>query len=87
MKNLIITTAATAALALGVGAISTNSAGATTTHPHQQRMPAGFHYRSVWYQIDDCGKHNAGQKKIIIWKGNGDMQSALFCPNGAVYPS
>ncbi|HWI69478.1 MAG TPA: hypothetical protein VNS88_14080 [Nitrospiraceae bacterium] len=72
-------------LALVAG--TSSSASASTTHHVQQRMPAGFHYRSVWYQIDDCGKHNAGQKKVMIWKGNGDMQSALFCPDGTVWPS
>lgn len=87
MKKIIIPTIATAALALGLGTVSVNSASAGTHHSVQQRMPAGFHYRTVWYQIDDCGKHNAGKKKIIMWKGNGDMQSALFCPDGSVQPS
>jgi hypothetical protein len=70
--------------ALAVTAGTSNPASATT---HHRTLPPGMHWRTVWHQIDDCGKHNAGKAKVIVWRGNGDMQSALFCPNGSVWPS
>ena len=66
-------------------ASSTSSPARAVTH--RRTLPADMHWRTVWYQIDDCGKHNAGQPKIIIWRGNGNVQSAMFCPNGTILPS
>lgn len=65
----------------GVAAAGCASASSNTV------MPKGMHSRTIYFQINDCGKHNAGQRKIIVWRGNGDRQSALFCPNGTVWPS
>lgn len=64
-----------------------NAAPAAALVPTGRVLPAGFHWRVVRYQINDCGRHNAGQAKYIVWRGNGDRQSALFCPNGSVWPS
>ncbi len=69
-------------LVVGVG-LATASYGSA----HTSGLPVGMHWRGVRSQINDCGRHNAGQLKIIVWRGNGDMQSALFCPNGTVWSS
>jgi hypothetical protein len=70
--------------ALAITAGTSSPASAVT---HHRTLPPGMHWRTVWYQIDDCGKHNAGKAKIIVWRGKGDMQSAMFCPDGSVWPS
>ena len=61
------------AFALTAGTSSTASA--STHHSHQQQMPAGFHYRSAWYQIDELrqaqrrpeeGHHLEGQRRYAV---------------------
>jgi hypothetical protein len=53
-----------------------------------QRMPPGFHWRYVNHRIEDCNGHNRrGRKTIIIWRGNGDLQSAIVCGDGSFWPS
>lgn len=85
-RRVVVIGLASVALLGGTVAVST-CASASPHHANVQQMPKGFHYRYVWHQIDDCGRHNAGQRKVIIWKGSGDKQSALFCPDGTVWPS
>ncbi len=70
-------------LVIGVGFVTASYGSAHTGRP----LPADMHWRGVRHQIDDCGRHNAGQLKIIVWRGNGDGSSALFCPDGTVWPS
>ncbi len=59
----------------------------------QQVLPRGFHWRVIRHQVADCGGHQTWHHwAIVVWRGPGDEQSALFCPgspwgNGGVFPS
>jgi hypothetical protein len=77
---LIVTGALMAGGAIG----STGSTPADAT----PQLPPGFHWRYVDHRIADCDGHNRrGKRTVIIWRGNGDMQSAIVCGDGTFWPS
>jgi hypothetical protein len=79
---LALTALATLALALIVAALESRPASAAVL----RGLPRGMHWRYIWHAISDCGPMH-GKPAIAVWRGSGDMQSALFCPNGTVWPS
>lgn len=97
MKFRSSTAVACAVGAVVAGAWTTTvvalSASAQPTVQHQQKLPPGMHWRYMKYQVADCGGHQIpGHWAIVVWRGTGDMQSAIFCPgqpwgNGFVWPS
>jgi len=75
-------------VAMGVTNDAVDAANASVQKPQGQRMPPGFHWRYVNHRIADCDGHNRrDQKTIIIWRGRGDMQSAVVCGDGSFFPS
>lgn len=65
------------AIAITAGTSSPASAG--THHSHQQRLPAGYHWKhaSKAAAKEVCGNGPA----IIAWGGKGDT-SVIICKNG-----
>jgi len=47
-------------------------------------LPSGFGWRVVRHQVADCapGRQGPHHWAVVVWRGPGDMQSALFCPGG-----
>lgn len=83
----IVGVAAIALVAMGVTNDVVDAASASPVS-HGQKMPPGFHWRYVNHRIEDCAGHNVkGKRTIIIWRGNGDMQSAIVCGDGSFWPS
>jgi hypothetical protein len=72
-----------ALLGLYLGAYTTTSADASS-----RVLPAGFHWRYLDHPVGDCVGHNRpGRRTLVIWRGNGDLQSALVCGDGTFWPS